>query len=103
MISCHSLHLTPLKDLLSGAVLYPTEACSTLLQGFIFTWLIGYSVLLGPVGGVLLADYYFVKCRLLDVNGLYSADSAGPYWYKVGHDSPQCTTACCWQALMLAA
>eukprot|EP00891_Asterochloris_glomerata_P007041 jgi/Astpho2/7041/e_gw1.00107.50.1_t len=53
-------------------------------KGFIFTWLIGYSVLLGPVGGILLADYYVVKRRQLDVNGLYSADSAGPYWYKGG-------------------
>ena len=88
--------------MLSRAVLYPTEACSTLLQGFIFTWLIGYSVLLGPVGGVLLADYYFVKRRLLDVNGLYSADSAGPYWYKVGHDSPQPITAFGWHAVVLA-
>ena len=41
------------------------------------------------MGGILLADYYVVKRRQLDVNGLYSADSAGPYWYKVWHDSPQ--------------
>ena len=74
-------------------MLCPSEARSALLQGFIFTWLIGYSVLLGPVGGILLADYYLVKHRQLDVNGLYSADSAAAYWYKVGHDSPPCTSS----------
>jgi len=28
-------------------------------SGYIFTWLVGYSSLLGPVGGILIADYYF--------------------------------------------
>jgi NCS1 family nucleobase:cation symporter-1 len=30
-------------------------------QGFIFTWLIGCSALLCPVGGIMLADYYLVR------------------------------------------
>ena len=29
--------------------------------GYIFTWLIGYSALLGPIAGILLADYYLVR------------------------------------------
>ena len=29
--------------------------------GYIFTWLIGYSALLGPIGGILIADYFV--CR----------------------------------------
>jgi len=32
-----------------------------LSQGFIFTWLIGCSALLGPVGGIMLVDYYLVS------------------------------------------
>ena len=26
--------------------------------GYIFTWLIGYSALLGPIGGIMIADYF---------------------------------------------
>src|SRR5208283_4403732 len=30
-------------------------------NGYIFTWLIAYSALLGPIGGILIADYFV--CR----------------------------------------
>lgn len=46
-------------------------------NGYIFTWLIGYSALLGPIAGVMIADYFIVRRRVLDVPALY--DSAGPY------------------------
>jgi NCS1 family nucleobase:cation symporter-1 len=29
--------------------------------GYIFTWLIGYSALLGPIGGVLITDYFLIR------------------------------------------
>src|SRR5258708_18924758 len=32
-------------------------------SGYIFTWLIGYSALLGPIGGILIAGYFFVLRR----------------------------------------
>ena len=38
-------------------------------NGYIFTWLIGYSSLLGAVGGVLIADYYLIRKRSLDLAG----------------------------------
>ncbi len=50
--------------------------------GYIFTWLIGYSALLGSIGGVLIADYYVVRKTKLDLIGLY--DKNGPYWYAGG-------------------
>jgi NCS1 family nucleobase:cation symporter-1 len=40
-------------------------------SGYIFTWLIGYSALLGPVIGIILVDYYLVRGRVLDVDDLY--------------------------------
>ncbi|MBT8060334.1 MAG: NCS1 family nucleobase:cation symporter-1 [Xanthomonadales bacterium] len=40
-------------------------------SGYIFTWLIGYSALLGPVIGIILVDYYLVRRTELDVNDLY--------------------------------
>ena len=40
-------------------------------SGYIFTWLIGYSALLGPVTGIMIADYYVVRGRTLSLDGLY--------------------------------
>jgi NCS1 family nucleobase:cation symporter-1 len=51
-------------------------------SGYIFTWLIAYSALLGAVGGVLIADYYLIRKTNLDLPGLYRRD--GPYWYCCG-------------------
>jgi len=51
-------------------------------QGYIFTWLIGYSSLLGPIGGILLVDYFILRKQQLDVDGLYRLDS--PYYYTRG-------------------
>src|SRR5260221_177395 len=34
-------------------------------SGYIFTWLIGYSALLGPIGGILISDYFVVSRRRL--------------------------------------
>ena len=45
--------------------------------GYIFKWLIGYSALLGPIGGVMIADYFVVRRQKLEVSGLYSR--SGPY------------------------
>jgi NCS1 family nucleobase:cation symporter-1 len=52
-------------------------------SGYIFTWLIGYSALLGSIGGVLIGDYFIVRKRSLDLPGLYAGEG-GPYWYKSG-------------------
>ena len=51
-------------------------------QGYIFTWLIGYSALLGPIAGILIVDYYFIRKTQLDVEQLYKAD--GKYSYGNG-------------------
>lgn len=50
--------------------------------GYIFTWLIAYSALLGAVGGILIADYFLIRRTHLDLPGLYKKD--GPYWYTAG-------------------
>lgn len=51
-------------------------------SGYIFTWLIAYSALLGPVGGIMIADYFVVRRRELNVAALYSA--SGGYAYRRG-------------------
>ena len=51
-------------------------------QGYIFTWLIGYSALLGPVAGILIVDYYLIRRTELNVDDLYKED--GRYTYSSG-------------------
>jgi nucleobase:cation symporter-1, NCS1 family len=51
-------------------------------SGYIFTWLIGYSSLLGPIGGILLCDYFILRKQNLNVEDLYKKD--GEYWYTNG-------------------
>lgn len=50
--------------------------------GYIFTWLGGYGALLGPVLGIMIADYWFIRRTQIDVKELYSLD--GPYRYQNG-------------------
>lgn len=51
-------------------------------QGYIFTWLVGYSALLGPVAGIMLVDYYFLRDTRLDVDELFA--ERGEYSYRNG-------------------
>jgi NCS1 family nucleobase:cation symporter-1 len=51
-------------------------------SGYIFTWLIAYSSLLGPIGGIMIADYFILRKRQLDVKALYEKHSI--YWYDAG-------------------
>ncbi|MEZ4302037.1 MAG: NCS1 family nucleobase:cation symporter-1 [Polyangiaceae bacterium] len=50
--------------------------------GYIFTWLVGYSALLGSIGGILICDYFVIRRARLDLVKLYKKD--GPYWYTGG-------------------
>lgn len=54
----------------------------TNLGAYIFTWLIGYSALLGPIAGIMLCDYYVIRRGRLDVGALY--DPRGAYSYGGG-------------------
>lgn len=43
---------------------------------YIFGWLVGYSGLLGPIAGVLIADYFMVRKKVLIVDDLYRRGGA---------------------------
>jgi nucleobase:cation symporter-1, NCS1 family len=49
---------------------------------YIFGWLVGYSGFLGPVAGIMVSDYFFVRGKRLDVPSLYHR--GGPYEYAGG-------------------
>ena len=49
---------------------------------YIFAWLIGYGVLLGPIAGIMIVDYFFIRKRELNVDDLYRR--GGAYEYSRG-------------------
>jgi len=51
-------------------------------SAYIVGWLVGYSGLLGPVAGVMIADYFVVRGLTLHVEDLYRRD--GEYEYSNG-------------------
>ena len=64
-----------------GIVIMPWRLLAS-SQGYIFTWLVGYSALLGPIGGVIIADYFILRRGVLDVDDLYRR--GGRYEYAGG-------------------
>jgi len=67
-----------------GLLIFPWKLIAD-PNGYIFTWLVGYSGLLGPIGGIMIADYYFVRKQKLQVDELFS--STGIYSYKTGFNN----------------
>ncbi len=41
---------------------------------YIFTWLVGYSALLGPIAGLLIADYFLIRKTKLKLDDLFTHD-----------------------------
>lgn len=64
-----------------GIVMMPWKLYSD-AAAYIFTWLIGYSSLMGALGGILIADYWIVKRQQLDLKDLFSLQ--GRYTYSNG-------------------
>jgi NCS1 family nucleobase:cation symporter-1 len=52
---------------------------------YIFTWLIGYSSLMGAIGGILIADYWVLRGRSLSLPDLFAV--RGRYSYEHGINS----------------
>lgn len=46
--------------------------------------------LIGPLFGILIADYYLIYClireQIIIVDGLYTMDERGAYWYRKGYN-----------------
>src|SRR5439155_11896462 len=49
---------------------------------YIFTWLLGYSSLMGAIGGILIADYWVLRRRALSLADLFRTQ--GRYTYTGG-------------------
>ena len=66
-----------------GILMMPWKLYSD-AAAYIFTWLIGYSSLMGALGGILIADYWIVKRQNLDLKDLFSLE--GRYTYSNGYN-----------------
>ena len=64
-----------------GLAMCPWKLLAT-PDAYILGWLVGYSGLLGPVAGIMIADYFFIRKTVLDVNSLYHRE--GAYHYTKG-------------------
>src|SRR4029078_5770646 len=64
-----------------GIVMMPWKLYSD-AAAYIFTWLLGYSSLMGALGGILIADYWVIKRQQLAVDDLFRME--GRYTYRNG-------------------
>jgi NCS1 family nucleobase:cation symporter-1 len=64
-----------------GILMMPWKLMAS-MGAYIFTWLIGYSGLMGAIAGILICDYWVIRKQHLDLAGLF--DTNGPYSYGNG-------------------
>jgi NCS1 family nucleobase:cation symporter-1 len=64
-----------------GLAIFPWKLIES-SGAYIFTWLIGYSALLGPIAGILIADYFAVRRTRLDTGDLFRRE--GRYTFVRG-------------------
>src|SRR5215213_1198874 len=64
-----------------GVLMMPWKLYSD-ASAYIFTWLLGYSSLMGALGGILIADYWVLRRQQLDVTDLFR--EVGRYTYRGG-------------------
>ncbi len=64
-----------------GLAMMPWKLMAT-FGSYIFGWLVGYSGLLGPVAGIMVADYFLIRRTQLDTLSLYRRN--GLYEYSKG-------------------
>src|SRR5688572_22035506 len=75
-----------------GVVMMPWELMGS-MGAYIFTWLIGYSGLMGAIAGILICDYWVIRKQRLDLEGLF--DTNGPYSYGSGFNWREIGRASC--------
>jgi len=64
-----------------GILMMPWELMAS-ASAYIFTWLIGYSGLMGAIGGIMIADYFVLRNKNLQLAELFKTD--GIYSYSSG-------------------
>lgn len=62
-----------------GILIFPWKLMAD-PSGYIFTWLIAYSALLGAIAGVMISDYYLVRKTKLNLADLFKPDGPHKGW-----------------------
>lgn len=62
-----------------GILMMPWKFLSS-ADVYIFDWLVGYSALLGPIAGIMVADYWLLRKTELEVPDLYRVDGRYGRW-----------------------
>jgi NCS1 family nucleobase:cation symporter-1 len=70
-------------------------------KGYIFAWLVGYSGGLGSIAGVLIADYWIVRRRSLDLADLYLRDGRYGDWNPAAVIATLAGCALAWGGLVI--
>src|SRR5262249_34253934 len=67
-----------------GILMMPWQLLAS-AKDYLFNWLIGYGTLLGPIAAIMIADYFVLRKRHLDVPELYRPKGryAGVNWVAV--------------------
>lgn len=53
-------------------------------NSFLNTWLLGYSILIGPLASIIIVDYYILRHCILDIPALYGTNNLRTYMYFKG-------------------
>ena len=79
-----SFRVGALMTCVFGVVIMPWRLLDS-MGDYIFTWLIGYSALLGPIAGIMICDYFIVRRTRIDVDALYDPRGryAGVNWVAI--------------------
>ncbi len=64
-----------------GILMMPWQLMSS-MGAYIFTWLIGYSGLMGAIGGIMICDYWILRKQKLNLAEIFKTD--GIYSYSDG-------------------
>jgi nucleobase:cation symporter-1, NCS1 family len=72
-------------------------------KGYIFAWLVGYSGGLGSIAGVLIADYWIVRRRALELNDLYLPHGRYGAWNPAAVIATLAGCALAWGGLVIPA
>ena len=62
-----------------GIAMFPWKLLDS-AGDYIYVWLTGYSALLGPLGGILIVDYFVLRDMKLDIDALYRHDGIYRYY-----------------------
>jgi len=67
----------------AGIAIMPWKLMAT-AGAYIFGWLDTYGMILGPLAGIFIADYYIHRKMKVDILSLYQSGKSSRYWYTNG-------------------